>query len=126
MKRFVCLIFTALLICTFLVSCSGDQPAESNTDTQVTTASSAPEEVNDVNDKEAPEISTPTESEGSSILVAYFSTTGTTEKLAEYAAEALGADIYEITPAEPTESRLTRRQDPKFPARSRIWRNTTP
>ena len=101
MKRFVCLIFTALLICTFLVSCSGDQSAESNSETHVTTASSAPEEVNDVNDKEAPEISTPTESEGSSILVAYFSATGTTEKLAEYAAEALGADIYEITPAEP-------------------------
>ncbi len=101
MKRFVFLIFTALLICTFLVSCSGNQPAESNPETQVTTASSAPKEVNDVNDKETSEISTPTESDGSSILVAYFSATGTTEKLAEYAAEALGADIYEITPAEP-------------------------
>ena len=101
MKRFVCLIFTALLICTFLVSCSGDQPAESNPETQVTTASSAPKEVNDVNDKETSEISMPTGSDGSSILVAYFSATGTTEKLAEYAAETLGADIYKITPAEP-------------------------
>ena len=101
MKRFVCLIFAALLICTFLVSCSGNQPAENYPETQATTASSAPEEVSDVNDKEAPEISIPTESDGSSILVAYFSATGTTEKLAEYAAETLGADIYEITPAEP-------------------------
>lgn len=35
------------------------------------------------------------------ILVAYFSATNTTEKLAEYAAEILGADLYEITPAVP-------------------------
>ncbi len=35
------------------------------------------------------------------ILVAYFSATGTTRPLAGYAAEHLGADIYEITPQEP-------------------------
>lgn len=35
------------------------------------------------------------------ILVAYFSVTGNTRPLAEYAAEHLGADIYEITPQEP-------------------------
>lgn len=34
-------------------------------------------------------------------LVAYFSCTGTTEVLAEYAAEILGADIYEIVPSDP-------------------------
>lgn len=34
-------------------------------------------------------------------LVVYFSCTGTTETLAEYAAEILGADIYEIVPEEP-------------------------
>lgn len=35
------------------------------------------------------------------ILVAYFSATGTTKALAEYAADALDADIYEIIPEEP-------------------------
>lgn len=35
------------------------------------------------------------------ILVAYFSATGTTKALAEYAADAMGADLYEITPQEP-------------------------
>lgn len=35
------------------------------------------------------------------ILVAYFSATGTTRPLAEYAGEHLGADIYEITPQKP-------------------------
>lgn len=34
-------------------------------------------------------------------LVVYFSATGTTEPLAEYAAEILGADIYEIVPEQP-------------------------
>lgn len=35
------------------------------------------------------------------MLVAYFSATGTTEKLAEYAADATGADLYEIQPKKP-------------------------
>lgn len=35
------------------------------------------------------------------ILVVYFSCTGTTKVLAEYAAEFLGADLYEIVPKEP-------------------------
>lgn len=35
------------------------------------------------------------------ILVAYFSCTGTTKQTAEYAAEALNADLYEITPKNP-------------------------
>lgn len=35
------------------------------------------------------------------ILVAYFSATGTTEQVAQQAAEILGADIYEIVPEEP-------------------------
>lgn len=34
-------------------------------------------------------------------LVVYFSCTNTTKKLAEYAADILGADIYEIVPTEP-------------------------
>ncbi len=56
-------------------------------------------------------------------LVVYFSCTGTTETLAEYAAEILGADICEIVPAKPyteedlayyTDGRADREQnDPK-------------
>ena len=38
---------------------------------------------------------------GANILVAYFSATGNTKVLAEYAADAMGADIYEIIPEEP-------------------------
>lgn len=42
-----------------------------------------------------------TSEEGSKVLVAYFSATGNTKALAEYAADALGADLYEIVPEEP-------------------------
>ena len=35
------------------------------------------------------------------ILVVYFSATGTTKPLADYAAEFLNADLYEIVPEEP-------------------------
>lgn len=38
---------------------------------------------------------------GTKTLVAYFSCTGTTRQLAEYAAEILGADLYEIRPEDP-------------------------
>lgn len=38
---------------------------------------------------------------GSKVLVAYFSATGTTKNLAEYAADAMDADIYEIVPEQP-------------------------
>jgi len=39
--------------------------------------------------------------ENGRVLVAYFSATGTTKTLAEYAADAMGADLYEIVPREP-------------------------
>ena len=38
---------------------------------------------------------------GNTILVAYFSATGTTEQVAQQAAEVLDADLYEIVPEEP-------------------------
>jgi flavodoxin len=38
---------------------------------------------------------------GNKILVVYFSCTGTTELIAEYVTEILGADIYEIVPENP-------------------------
>lgn len=41
------------------------------------------------------------EPETTNILVAYFSSTGTTKTIAEYAAKELGADIYEIVPQIP-------------------------
>lgn len=44
---------------------------------------------------------TDTESEGTKVLVAYFSATNTTEGVAEHIANGLNADIYEIVPEDP-------------------------
>lgn len=41
----------------------------------------------------------PEEEAGSKVLVAYFSCTGTTQKVAEAIADTLAADLYQITPA---------------------------
>lgn len=41
------------------------------------------------------------ETQGSKVLVAYFSATNTTEGVAEHIADGLNADIYEIVPEEP-------------------------
>ncbi len=41
------------------------------------------------------------EDAGKKVLVAYFSATGTTKALAEYAADAVNGDLYEIVPQEP-------------------------
>lgn len=58
------------------------------------TSTSDPQSSSGVDAPTVPEVKT-------DILVAYFSATNTTEKLAEYAAEILDADLYEITPAVP-------------------------
>ena len=61
------------------------------------------------------------ETEGGGVLVVYYSATGSTEKVAGYIADALNADTFAITPAEPytsddlnwrdTDSRVSREHD---------------
>lgn len=104
----------AMLIC--LASCGSspvNQEADINPDTSETTASQQ-EQTDNVPSTEATESTaeqnTPAtepaatkvpEEDDVKVLVAYFSATGTTKKLAEYAADAMGADLYEIQPEEP-------------------------
>ncbi len=108
MKRIICCFFVALVGCVCLVSCADNKSVESYPGMQETHDISnfeVTEKLFVTEPKAAPtkqvEPEELVESENSSIIVAYFSATGTTEKLADYAAETLGADIYEITPAEP-------------------------
>lgn len=69
--------------------------------------------------RSTPQAETPQESvseeparKGANILVAYFSCTGTTEALADAAAELLSADLFEIVPEEPyTEADLNYSDD---------------
>lgn len=85
MKKFIAMLLSFALILS-LSGCSGepskDEPVPNPSDTTKTDNSS------------------PTK-DNSKILVAYFSATGTTKQAAEYAAEILNADIYEIVPEIP-------------------------
>ena len=75
--------------------------------TPVSTESSTPEAQPDTSGANAEsstaegDMQTEPAGNGPKVLIAYFSATGTTKKIAEYAADAAGADQYEIVPSEP-------------------------
>ncbi len=118
MKKFrktigiICMI--AMLVClTACGSSSGSQETDEQPAAPETTVSQQEETDKNANtgaaeptaEQDAP-VAEPTDTEetgeeSSKVLVAYFSATGTTKTLAEYAADAMGADLYEIVPEEP-------------------------
>lgn len=83
-----------------------DDSAQAESDVEDSAADSAQTQDNAEGDvqtqesdmQEEPETS---ETQGSKVLVAYFSATGTTEGVAEHIANGLNADLYEIVPEEP-------------------------
>lgn len=62
---------------------------------------SQPQEVPEQPTSTTTEENTPSEPEGTKILVAYFSATNTTKGVAQKIANAVNADLYEITPQQP-------------------------
>ena len=87
MKQILCVMISILMLIT-ITACTAETPNSfaDNTELQETDNSS---ELADGSNAVT------------EILVAYFSCTGTTEKLAKYAADYLNADLYEIWPADP-------------------------
>lgn len=78
---------------------SSPEPSSQTTDTQ---ESSQTNDGQHASEEENSEETISTEStEDTTILVAYFSATGNTKKVAEYAADAMGAALYQIVPEEP-------------------------
>lgn len=73
---------------------------ESSADDNVQTESSAEDDVRTQGSDTRPETEA-LKTQGSKVLVVYFSATGTTEGVAEHIADGLNADIYEIIPEEP-------------------------
>lgn len=95
MKRIIAVFL--LLICVLgLAACNNNKDQKETISSESIAPTSGQENESEENNTE--------ENEGdnlSKILVAYFSATGTTRPLAEYAADILNADIYEIVPQAP-------------------------
>ncbi len=94
----------AMLVClTACTSSGGDKETDEKPDTPETTAPQQEEtdEIPADGEQDDPVETEETGEKHGKVLVAYFSATGTTKKLAEYAADAVGADLYEIVPEEP-------------------------
>ena len=116
MKKFAAFLLTIMMVVS-LAACAGNsEPTEINSpdaqssvseETSVSESSTAefePEsEATQPDDTEEtePAPDTDTESEGTKVLVVYFSATNTTEGVAEHIANGLNADIYEIVPEDP-------------------------
>ena len=109
-------IFAILLMVTMLLSLAACGSTSSEPEIKPDSASSAIDSNTQAEADATPDTSVPSSSEtstepsgdnsepsdsGSRVLIAYFSATGTTKKIAEYAADAASADLYEIVPAEP-------------------------
>ena len=98
MKRlFKILLCSALVLC--LAGCGDTTPATWNTGTAPSSQTTAVSE----SESETETAATTTEetTAGSDTLVIYFSATGTTKGIAEKIASITGADLYEITAAQP-------------------------
>ena len=116
MKKVAAFLLTLLMVVS-LAACAGNsEPAETNfpdVESSVVDETSAPESSAaesepeseatqpDETEETEPAPETDTEAEGTKVLVAYFSATGTTEGVAEHIANGLNADIYEIVPEDP-------------------------
>lgn len=115
MKKTITLLLSLFMIMSFVAcgntSSQGDQSftESSSVESGVSEETSAPEESEPGTEASQPDETesaesaseTETEAEGTKVLVAYFSATGTTEGVAEHIANGLNADIYEIVPEDP-------------------------
>ena len=106
MKKMISIIAAAAL--TFALTACGGSTQAATTDTQAA-ENSAPaaaqeqEETAEAAEQTAaePASEAPAATDHSDVLVVYFSTTGTTEGVAERIANVTGADVYEILAAQP-------------------------
>jgi hypothetical protein len=92
MKR-IGAIFLTLMLLFGLAACSNES-GQSDVETSSGNESTA-------TDTEKGDDNMTGETKANNILVVYFSATGTTKQIAEYAADILGADIHEIVPEDP-------------------------
>ena len=106
MKKMLTLLLAVIMLFSIAACSGGNTETESSSNTastqNIAEESTVPEtdSPEETPETEPSETSEP-ETEGSRILVAYFSATGNTEGVAQKLAEGLGADLYEIVPEIP-------------------------
>lgn len=115
MKKFTSL-FLSLALALGLTACSGSTSGTSSSETTSADTSASSETAPDSEPASAPEpeeapaedaestsseSADDTETQLGKTLVVYYSATNHTKQVAEYIAQAAGADMFEITPAEP-------------------------
>ncbi|MCQ4022495.1 MULTISPECIES: flavodoxin [unclassified Ruminococcus] len=102
MKKIIPILLSILMVLS-LAACAGNSNNPSESSSQNSTASTNENKTESSNTSASGATdSQPDDAEtGKKVLVAYFSATGTTKKLAEYAADAMDAELYEIVPQQP-------------------------
>lgn len=93
MKKMTAMLLTVLMVISLAACAGGKEPAEEGASGAGTVTEKASAENTPPEDK--------SETEGTDILVAYFSATNTTEGVAKKIADSLSADLYEIIPEQP-------------------------
>ena len=106
MKRIFVLLTALILVCT-LTACGGNETQNDSGQPQsIEEENQTGSETSSSTQSTLPDSSVPDGSESvsdgeSNVLVAYFSATGNTEKIAQHIQTALGADLFEIVPEVP-------------------------
>lgn len=96
MKKLAAFLLT-LLMAISLMACAGNGESAETSSPDVESSISE-----DISSQESSADNSKSDRETvQTVLVAYFSATNTTKGIAEYAADVLGADLYEIVPQEP-------------------------
>lgn len=106
MKKAVGLLLSFALLFALAGCGNGASSNEASSDSAVSASQTEQSSNNEEPNSEAPSNTSILETEQdtnmeNTILVAYFSATGTTEQVAQQAAEILDADLYEIVPEDP-------------------------
>jgi flavodoxin len=100
MKKTIAILFSLVMILGFAACGNSSSQTEQPSKEEHSEVISTEMETGDVSESQPEETDIPDVQE-KTVLVAYFSATGTTEGVAEQIANGLNADIYEIVPEEP-------------------------
>ena len=101
MKKLTALLLSVVLVLSLSACGSANKPASSTTQPETSVPTEQPTTEPSESSSTAPAESEPeTQPETGKTLVVYYSASGNTERVAKDIAEAAGADLFEIVPAE--------------------------